>query len=327
MAGACRTDCRRTGLRRPGHLGDAPRRRDRRADDCALRPDRSAPVGTLAGGRTQHTLGCRWNHPEPPQCLAGAEPAIVPLGDPAMPTGGLPAPPRQLQQVSRRTRCFASSFCCRRGSGSASARDADRQWRAGLNAAIEEHHQPSHPPMPRLFSLTPRQYLIVAHDLLATVLAIVASFFIRFEDTGLAERFDGLVRFLPGFVVYAGLVYFLFGLHASKWRFTSLPDLFNIVRAVTVLALSLLVPDYILASPQVYGQYLFGNITLVLYWFLQVAFLAGSRVVYRQFRYVRTQQHVRGEHSVPTLVLGRAADAEVLLRGIESGAVSRVRPV
>jgi len=181
--------------------------------------------------------------------------------------------------------------------------------------------------MRKMFSLTPRQYLIVAHDLLATAVAIVASFFIRFEDTGLAERFDGLIRFLPGFLLYAGLIYFLFGLHASKWRFTSLPDLFNIVRASTVLAISLLVLDYILVSPQVYGQYFFGKITIVLYWFLQMAFLAGSRIAYRQFRYVRTQQHVRGEHSVPTLLLGRAADAEVLLRAIESGAVSRVRPV
>src|SRR4051812_25325850 len=176
-------------------------------------------------------------------------------------------------------------------------------------------------------TLTSRQYLIVAHDLIATAVAILASFFIRFEDTGLAERLDGLIRFLPGFVAYAGVVYFIFGLHTSKWRFTSLPDLFNIVRAVTVLALSLLVLDYILVSPQVYGQYFFGKITIGLYWFLQVAFLAGSRVFYRQFRYVRTQQHVRGEHAVPTLVLGRAADAEVLLRGIESGAVRRVRPI
>ena len=64
------------------------------------------------------------------------------------------------------------------------------------------------------------------------------------------ERFDGLIRFLPGFLVYAGIVYFLFGLHASKWRFTSLPDLFNIVRAATVLALSLLVLDYILFRNQ-----------------------------------------------------------------------------
>ena len=119
----------------------------------------------------------------------------------------------------------------------------------------------------------------------------------------------------------------MFGLHTSKWRFTSLPDLSKIVRASAVLALSLLVLDYILVSPQVYGAFFFGKITIALYWFLQMAFLAGSRVAYRQFRYVRTQHHARGEQSVPTLVLGRAADAEVLLRAIESGAVSRVRPV
>jgi FlaA1/EpsC-like NDP-sugar epimerase len=176
-------------------------------------------------------------------------------------------------------------------------------------------------------TLTPRQYLIVAHDLIATAVAILASFFIRFEETGLAERLDGLIRFLPGFLVYAGFIYFLFGLHASKWRFFSLPDVFNIVKAATVLAISLLVLDYILVSPQVYGAYFFGKITIALYWFMQIAFLVGSRAIYRQFRYTRTQQSVRGAHSLPTLILGRAADADVLLRAIESGAVSRVRPV
>src|SRR4051794_13242153 len=181
--------------------------------------------------------------------------------------------------------------------------------------------------MLRLPTLTPRQYLIVAHDLIVTALAILASFFIRFEEGGLAERLDWLLRFLPGFLVYAAFIYLLFGLHASKWRFTSLPDLSKIARAAAVLALSLLVLDYILVSPQVYGSFFFGKITIALYWFVQMAFLAGSRIAYRQFRYVRTQQHARGAQSVPTLVLGRAADAEVLLRGIESGAVSRVRPV
>ena len=175
--------------------------------------------------------------------------------------------------------------------------------------------------------LTPRQLLIVAHDLLATAAAIVASFFIRFEGAGLEIRLDKLISIMPGFVVYAGFIYFLFGLHTSKWRFTSLPDLRNIVRAATVLAISLLVLDYVLVSPQFYGEYFFGKITIPLYWFLQIAFLAGSRVAYRQFRYVRTQQHARDGQAVPTLVLGRAADAEVLLRAIESGAVSKVRPV
>ena len=179
----------------------------------------------------------------------------------------------------------------------------------------------------RKFSLTPRQLLIVAHDLLATAAAIVASFFIRFEGAGLETRLDKLISIMPGFVVYAGFIYFLFGLHAVKWRFTSLPDLRNIVRASTVLAISLLVLDYVLVSPLFYGEYFFGKITILLYWFLQIAFLSGSRVAYRQFRYVRTQQHARDGQAVPTLILGRAADAEVLLRAIESGAVSKVRPV
>jgi len=176
-------------------------------------------------------------------------------------------------------------------------------------------------------SLTPRQWLIVAHDLAATVAAIVVSFFMRFELAGLASRLDGLLPILPGFVIYAGIVYFLFGLHEAKWRFTSLPDLGNIVRAATVLAISLLALDYILVAPQLYGTYFFGKITILLYWFLQIAFLAGSRVAYRHFRYVRAQQHAREGQTVTTLVLGRAADAEVLLRAIESGAVSKVRPI
>ena len=177
-------------------------------------------------------------------------------------------------------------------------------------------------------SLTPRQMLIVAHDLLATAAAIIMSFYIRFEAIGLESRLDKLIPIVPAFVIYAGFIYYAFGLHGAKWRFTSLPDLRNIVRASSVLAISLLVLDYVLVSPLFYGEFFFGKITILLYWFLQMAFLAGSRVAYRYFRYVRTQQHhARDGQTLPTLVLGRAADAEVLLRAIESGAVTRVRPV
>ena len=119
------------------------------------------------------------------------------------------------------------------------------------------------------FLLTPRQWLIVAHDLLATAAAIVMSFYIRFEAAGLESRLDKLLPIVPAFVVYAGFVYFIFGLHTVKWRFTSLPDIGNIVRASTVLAVSLLALDYILVSPLFYGEYFFGKVTILLYWFLQ----------------------------------------------------------
>src|SRR5439155_20120250 len=41
----------------------------------------------------------------------------------------------------------------------------------------------------------------------------------------------------------------------------------------------------------------------------------------------RTLQHAKAGDSTPILVVGRAADAEVLLRAIESGAVKKVRSV
>jgi FlaA1/EpsC-like NDP-sugar epimerase len=181
--------------------------------------------------------------------------------------------------------------------------------------------------MIRLSSFTPRMWLILVHDLLATAAAVVASFFIRFEEAGLAERWRPLVIVLPVFVLYAGGVYGFFGLCKAKWRFTSVPDLNNIVRAATVLAVTLLALDYVLLAPNVYGTFFVGKITIVLYWLLQIAFLSGPRIAYRYFRYTRTLHHAKEGGSTPTLVVGLTADADVLLRAIESGAARRIRPV
>ena len=181
--------------------------------------------------------------------------------------------------------------------------------------------------MIRIPKLTARQVLIVLHDLLATIAAIVVTFLMRFEGAALTERLRGLERFLPFFLLYAAVVYFIFGLHKNKWRFTSIPDLYNLFRASTVLAISLLALDYVLVAPNIYGTFFFGKVTILLYWFLQMFFLGGLRVVYRYFHYARTLQRVKVADATPTLVLGRAADAEVLLRGIESGAVKKIWPV
>src|SRR6478736_5372456 len=180
--------------------------------------------------------------------------------------------------------------------------------------------------MIRLANFTPRMWLILAHDLVVTAAAVLASFFIRFEEAGVIERGQLLATLLPPFVLFAGLVYGLSGLYKSKWRFTSLPDLFNILRATTVLAGTLLAIDYVLLGPNFYGTYFFGKITILLYWLLQAAFLSGPRIAYRYFRYTRTLQRAKAADSNPVLIVGRTADSDVLLRAIESGAVSKIHP-
>ncbi|MBN8981907.1 MAG: polysaccharide biosynthesis protein [Rhizobiales bacterium] len=175
--------------------------------------------------------------------------------------------------------------------------------------------------------LTWRNFLIALHDALATAAAVVASFYLRFEGAGFMERLPLLLKILPYFILLSVAVCYIFKLTVTKWRFISLPDLFNIVKVATVLALALTVLDYIFISPNFYGNFFFGKTTIVIYWVLEIFALGGARLAYRYFRYSRTLNQARSLHAAPTILVGRAADAEVFLRGVESGAVKRMWPI
>ena len=146
-----------------------------------------------------------------------------------------------------------------------------------------------------------RHLLIALHDLVATAAAILASCYLRFEEPDFLVRIPDLYLIVCAFLIYAAGIYRFFGLYKGKWRFASLPDLSSIVRAASVLAMSLLVLDYILVAPNVRGTFFFGKGTILLYWFLQMFFLGGPRIAYRYFRYSRTRRHAMVSASAPTL--------------------------
>src|SRR6185437_1822998 len=182
--------------------------------------------------------------------------------------------------------------------------------------------------MTRLSNLTLRNALIATHDALATVLALFASFYLRFEGSEFFfDRVPLLLRILPYFIVFSVVVCYACNLTTTKWRFISYAVFCLKKKTATVLALALLVLDYIFVAPNVHGTYFFGKVTIVLYWFLEVSFLSALRFAYRYFRYTRVRHHAREENAAPALLIGRAADAEILLRGIEAGAVKHIWPV
>src|SRR5260221_6612301 len=190
--------------------------------------------------------------------------------------------------------------------------------------------------MMRFPGLTLRNALIATHDALATALAVLTAFYLRFEGEFFAERLPLLLRILPYFIAFSVVVCYFFRLTTTKWRFISLPDALNIIRAATVLTIALLALDYIFVAPNVHGTlgtpnlqtpFFLGKITIILYWLLEVFFLSALRFAYRYFRYTRVRHHARTEDASSALLIGRAADAEILLRGIESGAVKRIWPV
>ena len=174
--------------------------------------------------------------------------------------------------------------------------------------------------MMRFPHLTLRNILIATHDALATMLALFASFYLRFEGDAFFDRLPLLLRILPYFVAFSVVVSFVFNLTTTKWRFISLPDALNILRVATVLALGLVVLDYVFVAPNVHGApvapnvqgaFFLGKTTIVLYWFLEVFFLSALRFAYRYFRYTRVRRHARTEGASPALLIGRATDAEI----------------
>jgi O-antigen biosynthesis protein WbqV len=168
--------------------------------------------------------------------------------------------------------------------------------------------------------------LVLLIDLILSVLAVLASFYLRFEGFGLQQREHLLFSILPFFAGYAAIVFLIIKPYRTQWRFTSLFDLTVIARAATVLALSLLILDYFLVAPNVYGGFFFGKLTILLYWLLEICFLGAPRFVYRYLRQMSAGRD-RAITKGAAIVLGRPAEADVLLRAIENGTVDTIRVV
>ena len=168
-------------------------------------------------------------------------------------------------------------------------------------------------------SQTFKRGIIIAHDLVATALALGGSLILRYQFWQLSPQFGEIIAVLPVFVLVAAVVYRIFPLYASKWRFASLPDLFNIFKASTVLALLLLVTDYVLVARDLSPWLMFGEKTVAIYWLLQMFLLGGPRLAYRYLKYVQSRRTGERENVQSVLVLGRAAEAEVVLRALETG--------
>ncbi len=168
-------------------------------------------------------------------------------------------------------------------------------------------------------SQTFKRGVIIAHDLVAAALAVSGSLILRYQFWQLSPQFDEIVVVVPCFVALAAIMFRVFPLYASKWRFASLPDLFNILKASTTLAVMLLAIDYVLVARDLSPWLMFGEKTVIIYWLLQMFLLGGPRLAYRYLKYAQSRRAGERESVQSVIVLGRATEAEIVLRALETG--------
>jgi FlaA1/EpsC-like NDP-sugar epimerase len=160
-----------------------------------------------------------------------------------------------------------------------------------------------------LFARLHPRLAVVLHDLAMVWLAWYLSQWLRYwmSDVGYAAPVAA-GRELPVVLLAQGLVLWWTGLYRGLWRFASLPDLANILRAAVVGALAIALALFL--ATRLEGV---PRSVLVAYPFIATLLLAAPRLAYRYWKDSRLDLLKRSS-SVRVLVIGAGTAGEALLR-------------
>ena len=157
-------------------------------------------------------------------------------------------------------------------------------------------------------SLNVRALLAFGHDAVASAIAWLTAFWLRFNLEIPQPHLDGMLGTIVWVVPLQATIFWRFGLYRGIWRYASLPDLRQILVAVatTAMAVPLVVVMFHIQSPVPRSVHLLDPLLLVL-------LMAGSRLAYRAWKehslYGLT--HLQGE---PVIVLGAGDTAVSLMK-------------
>ncbi|HET9149848.1 MAG TPA: nucleoside-diphosphate sugar epimerase/dehydratase [Alphaproteobacteria bacterium] len=164
-----------------------------------------------------------------------------------------------------------------------------------------------------------RGVLILAFDTLIAAGAFVLSLWLRLGEDPTRYAPDLVQIGTPIFAAIAAVLFLVFRLPQRVWRFTSLDDLFAIVRAVSLAILL-----FVLALFWVTRLELMPRSSLVICWFVLVMALGTPRVLFR----IHKDRGLRGlawprirrkDERIPVALVGVSHAAENFIRAMNAG--------
>jgi FlaA1/EpsC-like NDP-sugar epimerase len=120
--------------------------------------------------------------------------------------------------------------------------------------------------------------IIFVVDVVLLAAALFDAFLIRFEFSIPPYYLDLFLRMLPYVIVTKIACLYFFDLYRGMWRYTSISDLLNIIKAAT--ASSLLITIFIAFKMRFIG---YPRSVFIIDWFLTILFIAGFRLLVRLF--------------------------------------------
>jgi len=153
-----------------------------------------------------------------------------------------------------------------------------------------------------------RRTAVILHDLLMAVCAWELGWIARYNFAFPVPDWEINLRALPLVILTQGLIFWQFGLYRGVWRFASLPDLWNIFRAVALGTLSIALVLFIFTRLEGVPRSLF-----ILYPVFLVILLGAPRLGYRLWKDHTFNLRTISDGS-RVLVIGAGRAAELLVR-------------
>jgi FlaA1/EpsC-like NDP-sugar epimerase len=156
-----------------------------------------------------------------------------------------------------------------------------------------------------------RAVFAYVHDIAMAALSFVIALYLRLGGETVVYRPRLMVTYVLSLTLIAAVIYCLTGLYRGIWRFASVPDLYNIARAVSLTILVFLPVMFVLTRLEALPRS-----TLLINWFVLVALLGAPRLAYRLFK-DRGLDHVleRAKHqTVPVLLISAKEGADTFIR-------------
>ena len=167
--------------------------------------------------------------------------------------------------------------------------------------------------------------VLVIYDIMAVFLAEVLSIWTRFDYSLKSEEgmpyLNTSMHYLWLNLAITLVVFAIMHLYNSLWQYASVQELLNVVIACLLSAALQCLGMHMLQWSMPRSYY-------ILYFFFLLAFIAGSRFVYRALRIIR--HNYIGEfvgHAVPTMIIGAGDSAYFLMKNMTSSSQIRNKVV
>lgn len=164
------------------------------------------------------------------------------------------------------------------------------------------------------FQVKLRRFTLFAFDTTLGIVSLYLAYWLRYEGAIPPDVLKSYFGLIPIILASRSIAYFYFSFYTRFWKYSSLDDLVQILKAVAVGTFLILFASFLYNR-----SFLIPRSVIIIDMILLIMMLGGSRLGWRMVRERLNRQNTPNEdHHLPILILGAGDTGVHLLRYIQS---------